>query len=80
MHGLDQTTKDRMTQLLLVQTRKQSRVLYGLNKHDLKEFVQDPANNFLVTFFAQNETFEDETFSCKAEALDILLYFGYLNV
>jgi len=69
-----------MNQLLLVQTRKQSRVLYGLNKHDLKDFVQDPANNFLVTYFAQKETFEHEKFSCKAEALDILLHYGSLNI
>ena len=53
-------------------------MLYGLNKHNLKDFVQDPAKNFLVTFFAQNDTFKDEEYSCKAEALDVLLHYGRL--
>jgi hypothetical protein len=29
-----------------------SRVLYRMSKLDLWDFVKDPANNFLVTFFS----------------------------
>jgi hypothetical protein len=43
-----------MAALLQEQTANKSRVLYRLSNRDLREFVKDPANNFLVTIFSQN--------------------------
>ena len=65
-----------MAALLQEKTANKSRVLYRLSNRDLREFVKDPANNFLVTFFSQNSDYNSDDTSCKADALEILLHFG----
>ena len=52
--GLSKSSQESLAALLLEKTRLKSRLLYNLNKSDLREFVSDPANNFLVTYFTQN--------------------------
>ena len=55
---------------------QKSRLLYNLNKTDLREFVRNPSANFLVTFYAQNQTLDRTEPLCKVEALNTLLFFG----
>ena len=57
-------------------TRQKSCLLYNLNKEHLRRFVQDPANNFLVKFFNDNEELPPTDPYCRVEALRTLLFFG----
>jgi hypothetical protein len=63
--------------LLLAKTKQASYLLYGLNKEHLRNFVSDPANNLLVTYYYHNsEKRELAVPQCRNEALLSLLYFG----
>ena len=74
--GLSENSQDSLAALLLEKTRLKSRLLYNLNKTDLREFVSDASNNFLVAYFTQNcELGETEPY-CKVEALQSLIHFG----
>ena len=55
---------------------QKSRLLYNLNKTDLRMFVRNPSDKFLVTFYAQNRTLDMTEPLCKLEALNTLLFFG----
>ena len=57
-------------------TRQASCLLYNLNKDHLRRFVLDPANNFLVRFFHDNEDLEPTDPYCRVEDLRSLLFFG----
>ena len=74
--GLSKLEYALLLERLQEKTRQASCLLYNLNKDHLRRFVLDPANNFLVRFFYENEELEPTDPYCRVEALRSLLFFG----
>jgi len=41
--------------MLMEKTRLKSRLIYNLNRDDLRSLVSDPSDNFLINFFSETE-------------------------
>ena len=41
--------------MLMEKTRLKSRLIYNLNRDDLRSFVSAPSDNFLINFFSETE-------------------------
>ena len=63
------------------QTIKTSFLLYKMKKEHIREFIYDPVNAFLVSYFSKNNGLErtdptGEKPSCRADSLKNLLELG----